>query len=88
MKVAQLSRNAWALMRICTIALGMILIGTSISGSVFAQSQTAQGGANGKSRGAIAAQLNRKMPACKAEAKRQKISTFEHRSFIRQCLKG
>jgi psiF repeat-containing protein len=67
------------------LALAALLTGLIASAPAFAQTANAPG-ASTKSRAAIAAKYNRKMPACKAQAKRDKISISEHRAFMRQCL--
>ena len=69
------------------LALAALL--TGVIASVPASAQTASTpGASTQHRAAIAAKYNRKMPACKARAKREKISLSEHRAFMRQCLKS
>ncbi len=67
------------------LMLALLLTGAIASAPAFAQTVGAPG-ASMKHRAAIAAKYNRKMPACKAQAKREKISLSDHRAFMRRCL--
>lgn len=69
------------------LALVALLTGAIASAPALAQTASTPG-ASTQSRAAIAAKYNRKMPACKARAKRENISLSAHRAFMRQCLKS
>ncbi len=67
------------------LVLAALLTGAIASALTFAQTASAPG-VSMKHRAAIAAKYNRKMPACKDQARREKISLSGHRAFMRRCL--
>ncbi len=67
------------------LVLAALLTGAIVSAPAFAQTPGAPS-ASMQHRAAIAAKYNRKMPACKAQARREKISLSGHRAFMRRCL--
>jgi hypothetical protein len=68
--------------RIGLMALAALLTGAIAGGGALAQSPPSQA-----QRAAVAAKYNHKMPACKAEANKQKLLSGR-RDFIKRCLKG